>query len=74
MSSLLLIFQKRSKRNEENNFYTFLSNLLFSQTVILDTNQILIGDQTNLTLSNPISENFIWPEIDTILLKKILKS
>jgi len=51
-------------------FILFLSNLLFSQTVNLDTNQILIGGQTKLTISKPISENFIWPEIDTILFKK----
>ena len=51
-------------------FILFLSNLIFSQTVNLDTNQILIGEQTKLTLSKPISENSFWPEIDTILLKK----
>lgn len=37
------------------------SNALFSQTISVDTNSILIGQQINLTIRNEISDVTIWP-------------
>ena len=36
--------------------FIFISNFLFSQTAILDTNTILIGDQINLNISVEFGE------------------
>ena len=37
------------------------NNALFSQTISVDTNSILIGQQINLTIRNEISDVTIWP-------------
>jgi len=50
------------------------TNLLsFSQTVILDTNNITIGDQTSLhvTLEIPVSEEYNWPDFSDSIFSKI---
>jgi len=48
--------------------FLFCSNLIYSQTVKLDTNSILIGQQINLTISNPLKNTTLWPNyIDTIV-------
>lgn len=38
-----------------------LSNFVFAQTAILDTNSMLIGQQVKFSISNPISETEVWP-------------
>ena len=38
-----------------------LSNFVFAQTASLDTNSMLIGEQVNFSISNPISETEVWP-------------
>ena len=38
-----------------------LSNFVFAQTASLDTNSMLIGQQVNFSISNPISETEVWP-------------
>jgi len=45
-----------------------ISNVLFSQTVSIDTNSILIGQQINLTITNSVNNTTIWPIYnDTII-------
>lgn len=44
-----------------------LSNIAWGQTAIMDTNSILIGEQINLSISNPISETEVWPTYDEFL-------
>ena len=57
--------------------FLFLSQWSFSQTAILDTNSILIGDQIKLNISVELEENesYNWPKfIDTVFNKvEILK-
>ena len=44
------------------------SHVLFSQTVSIDTNSILIGQQINLTITNEVNNTTIWPIYnDTII-------
>ena len=45
----------------------FISNFAFAQTAKLDTNAILIGEQINFSISNPISETEVWPTYDEFL-------
>ena len=44
-----------------------VSNIAWGQTAIIDTNSILIGEQINFSISNPISETEVWPTYDEFL-------
>ena len=44
-----------------------VSNIAWGQTAIMDTNSILIGEQINFNISNPISETEVWPTYDEFL-------
>jgi len=59
----------------KNLFYIFIfiSNLLFSQTAILDTNTILIGDQTklNITIKLDLNEEYDWPQFTDSVYKTV---
>jgi low affinity Fe/Cu permease len=44
-----------------------VSNIAWGQTAIMDTNSILIGEQINFSISNPISETEVWPTYDEFL-------
>ena len=48
-----------------------LSNLAFSQTALLDTNSILIGEQTNFTISNEVNNTSIWPTYEEFLVEGV---
>lgn len=48
-----------------------ISKLAFSQTAILDTNSILIGQQTNLTITNELNKTDFWPILDSIIPNEI---
>ena len=48
-----------------------LSNFAFSQTARLDTNSILIGEQTNFTIENKISKTSIWPTYEEFLVEGV---
>ena len=58
MRKLILIFLLSSK-------------VIFSQTAILDTSSILIGEQVNFTISNTITETNIWPTYAKFLVEGI---
>jgi len=47
------------------------SKVIFSQTAILDTNSILIGEQVNFTISNTITETNIWPTYTEFLVEGV---
>ena len=49
----------------------FISNFAFSQTAILDTSSILIGEQVNFTISNTITETNIWPTYAEFLVEGV---
>jgi len=44
-----------------------VSSIALGQTAIMDTNSILIGEQINFSISNPISETEVWPTYDEFL-------
>ena len=44
-----------------------VSNIAWGQTALLDTNSILIGEQINFNINNPISETEVWPTYDEFL-------
>ena len=44
-----------------------VSNIALGQTATMDTTSILIGEQINFSISNPISETEIWPSYDEFL-------
>ena len=44
-----------------------VSNIAWGQTAIMDTNSILIGEQINFSISNPITETEVWPTYDEFL-------
>ena len=48
-----------------------VSNIAWGQTAIMDTNSILIGEQINFSISNPISETEVWPTYDEFLAEGI---
>ena len=48
-----------------------LSNFAFSQTAVLDTNSILIGEQINFTITNTISETEVWPTYKEFLVEGV---
>ena len=52
-------------------YILLLTKLAFSQNAKLDTNVILIGEQINLTLSNPLDETEIWPNYNDFLPEEI---
>ena len=45
-----------------------VSNITWGQTALMDTNSILIGEQINFSISNPISETEVWPTYDEFLV------
>ena len=47
--------------------FLLVSNIAWGQTAIMDTNSILIGEQINFSISNPISETEVWPTYDEFL-------
>ena len=53
--------------------FIFISNFLFSQTAILDTNTILIGDQIKLNISIELNlnEECNWPEFTDSVYEKV---
>ena len=53
--------------------FIFISNFLFSQTAILDTNTILIGDQIKLNISVELdlNEECNWPEFTDSVYEKV---
>jgi len=53
--------------------FIFISNFLFSQTAILDTNTILIGDQIKLIISVELdlNEECNWPEFTDSVYEKV---
>ena len=53
--------------------FLFLSQWSFSQTAILDTNSILIGDQIKLNISVELEENesYNWPKFMDTVFKKV---
>lgn len=52
-------------------FFLLSSKVIFSQTAILDTSSILIGEQTNFTISNTITETNIWPTYTEFLVEGV---
>jgi len=48
-----------------------VSNITWGQTALIDTNSILIGEQINFSISNPISETEVWPTYDEFLAEGI---
>ena len=48
-------------------YIILLTKLAFSQNATLDTNVILIGEQINLTLTNPLEDTEIWPTYNDFL-------
>jgi len=48
-----------------------VSNITWGQTALIDTNPILIGEQINFSISNPISETEVWPTYDEFLAEGI---
>ena len=52
-------------------YILLLTKIAFSQNAILDTNVILIGEQINLTLSNPLDETEIWPNYNDFLPEEV---
>ena len=53
--------------------FLFLSQWSFSQTAILDTNSILIGDQIKLNISVELEENesYNWPKFTDTVFNKV---
>ena len=53
--------------------FIFISNFLFSQTAILDTNTILIGDQIKLNISVELdlNEKYNWTEFTDSVYEKV---
>ena len=52
-------------------YILFLTNLVYSQNVTLDSNTILIGEQINLHISNAIENTQIWPNYKEFLVQEI---
>jgi len=48
--------------------FLFISNFVFAQTAVLDTNSILIGEQINFRISNTISKTEVWPTYEEFLV------
>lgn len=52
-------------------YILLISNFVFAQNAILDTNTILIGQQTKLTITNQISSTKNWPNYNEFLIDGI---
>lgn len=48
-----------------------VSNIAWGQTALMDTNSILIGEQINFSISNPISATEVWPIYEDFLVEGI---
>ena len=48
-----------------------LSNFAFSQTAVLDTNFILIGEQITFTITNTFSKTEVWPTYKEFLVEGV---
>ena len=48
-----------------------LSNFAFAQTALLDTNSILIGEQTNFTIENELSNTSVGPTYEEFLVEGV---
>lgn len=48
-----------------------LSHFAFSQTAQLDANSIFIGEQTNFTIANELSNTSIWPTYEEFLVDMV---
>lgn len=48
-----------------------ISNFALAQTVMMDTNSILIGEQINFSISNSISETEVWPTFEEFLVEGV---
>ena len=48
-----------------------LSHFAFSQTAQLDANSIFIGEQTNFTIANELSNTSIWPTYQEFLVEAV---
>ena len=51
--------------------FLFISNFIFAQTAVLDTNSILIGEQINFSISNTIGKTEVWPTYEEFLVEGI---
>ena len=51
--------------------FLFISNFAFSQTAVLDTSSILIGEQINFRISNTISKTEVWPTYEEFLVQGV---
>jgi len=49
----------------------FISNFVFAQTALMDTNYILIGEQINFSISNAISKTEVWPTYEEFLVEGV---
>ena len=48
-----------------------LSNFAFAQTALLDTNSILIGEQTDFTIANELRNTSVWPTYEDFLVEGV---
>ena len=48
-----------------------LSNFAFSQTAVLDTSSILIGEQITFTITNTVSKTEVWPTYKEFLVEGV---
>lgn len=51
--------------------FLFISNFIFAQTAVLDTNSILIGEQINFSISNTIGKTEVWPTYEEFLAEGV---
>ena len=51
--------------------FLFISNFVFAQTAVLDTNSILIGEQINFSISNTIGKTEVWPTYEGFLVEGV---
>ena len=47
------------------------SNFAFSQMALLDTNSIIIGEQTNFIIKNKVNKTAIWPTYKEFLIEGV---
>ena len=51
--------------------FLLVSNIAWGQKAIMDTNSMLIGEQINFSISNPISETEVWPTYNEFWQKEL---
>jgi len=51
--------------------FLFISNFVFAQTAVLDTNSILIGEQINFTITNTVNKTEVWPTYEEFLVEGV---